>query len=161
MSETPFKPKGKMKFPPVVFIVGGVAALFIVMKLKKGKAAPVSTTAKPRMSGNNGNGAVPSIFFLPQGTPNPSQVTVNVPARDHRRTHHPHPVPEHEHEGKHDKHEHEGKRHDHHKPHEPMFHATAQPSHSLAGIEQHFGTPVGGLVSANQISNPNLIYPGQ
>ena len=42
----------------------------------------------------------------------------------------------------------------------PIITYTVKPGDTLAGIARLFGTTIQAIVNANNISNPNLIYPG-
>lgn len=168
------------------WIMGGVAGLVIFQSMKSKSSAATTANSQQQMSGNNGNQPSPSIFFLPQGpypapaTPGNISVVVNprdpnsppppdvvpVPASDAAQdaaaaaaaaAAAPPPAPA------------------------PQPAPTPQPravvsvekwpgrsenglaqwDTTLWGIARHFGTSVDKLASDNNISNPNLIYPGQ
>jgi hypothetical protein len=166
------------KIPMWGWIMGGVAGLVIFSSIKSksaatGNAAGTKSTSQP--TGNNGDGTPPNIFFLPQGPyqgPNPTNITVtlNPRARDKPM---PLPTPQPQPEQK--------------WPTIPANRSNPTPAPTpqprdtvtvekwpgrsqgglaqwnttLWGIANHFGTTVAKLAADNNISNPNLIYPGQ
>lgn len=160
------------------WIIGGVAGLYILTKLKTGSSTATRPTAAVT-STPYGTGQAPSIFFLPQGpyggtlAPPNINVTVNrnpgngptsdVPGTPVSNTPPPPPAPPDPGPP----------------PPAPQDQGPPPPNYvtvgtwgngqdglapwdsTLWGIANHFGTTVDALVNANNIGNPDLIYPGQ
>lgn len=132
----------------------GGLLLFIMVTSMRGTGAVANPNNGAKLSGNNGNATAPNVFFLPNGTsPVPSTITVNVnrlPGNGGTTNEPSAPAPPPKHTVV-TVHPWPGK----------SSGGLAEWDTTLWGIAKHFGTSVSALASANGISNPNLIYPGQ
>jgi LysM repeat protein len=147
--------------PMYGWIAGGIA-VFVIVSTLRGKTAAPNNNNGSQPSGNNGNAPSPNIFFLPNGTyPEPSSLTVNVNRNPGNGGSTGQSSPP---------------------PTQPTYQpqqagsrarvtvqkwpgsssgGKAEWDTTLWGIAQHFGITVSELAAANQIGNPNLIYPGE
>ncbi|TCO52996.1 LysM peptidoglycan-binding domain-containing protein [Actinocrispum wychmicini] len=157
------------------WILGGVAGLVIVSSVTANRKA-AGAGPQQRPSGSNGDAPAPSIFFLPQGPyqPNPGNISVVVNPRSDQPSDQPFPLP---------RWVQVPRRSPEQVPTGPAGPPAPAPQPravvtvkqwpgrssgglaewdtTLWGIAKHFNTPVDKLAADNNVSNPNLVFPGQ
>lgn len=151
--------------PMWVWVAIGVGGVLLYRSLGSKSGATSASNSNQPLSGNNGNATPPNIFFLPQGANagtnltvsinrNPGTYTPPVPTATQIFTPPPAigggnspavvqaPVTVQRWPG-------------------VSSGGLAEWDTTLWGIANHFGTSVSALQQLNNISNPNLIYPGE
>lgn len=138
--------------PMWVWIAGFVGAVLIYRSMSGGSlfgGSASSTTSNTAANGSNGNGTTPNIFFLPQGA-NPDVGGNTIPVTLNRNP------------GNGGSTGQNGVIQGASPPRGgPSRTVPADQQSMMGGIADHFGTGVESLTTLNNVSNPNLVYPGE